>query len=125
MILIRHKVTGEPLLEVQGDSLAGATLGRAVLLYADLQQADLRGAYLGGADLSHAHLSKTVIARCRDLHQSIGLDQVDYLSPSSIDIETLRYCIPHLGPDFLSSLGLEATEVEELRSLFSVQEAPH
>src|SRR5215216_3924733 len=64
MIIIRHKVTGEPLLEVQGDTLAGAALGRAVLLYADLRQADLRGAFLRGADLCQADLRDAKLDGC-------------------------------------------------------------
>src|SRR5882724_4445556 len=56
MIVIRHKETGEPLLEVAADTLAGADLEGAMLLCADLKGADLRGAHLRVADLCQADL---------------------------------------------------------------------
>ena len=43
---IKHKITNEVLLTIEGDSLQGANLQGA-----DLQGADLRGADLQGADL--------------------------------------------------------------------------
>ena len=49
MIAIRHKQTGTLLLELPGNSLAGAPLSGAVLMEADLRKADLRGADLRGA----------------------------------------------------------------------------
>ena len=61
MTLIRHKETGQLLLEVPGDTLAGADLVRVVLLCADLHGADLRGAKLRGADLCQADLRGTVL----------------------------------------------------------------
>ena len=48
---IKHKITGEVLLTIEGDSLQGA-----YLRYANLQRADLRGADLQGADLQRADL---------------------------------------------------------------------
>jgi pentapeptide repeat protein len=56
MIVIRHKETGEPLLEVAADTLAGADLEGAMLLCADLKGADLRGAHLRVVDLCQADL---------------------------------------------------------------------
>ena len=53
---IKHKITGEVLLTIEGDSLQGADLQRANLQRADLQRADLRGADLRGADLRGADL---------------------------------------------------------------------
>ena len=56
MIVIRHKDTGEPLLEVAAETLAGADLEGAMLLCADLKGADLRGAHLRVVDLCQADL---------------------------------------------------------------------
>jgi len=46
VITIRHKQTGDVLLEYPGDTLAGGSLIHAVLLGADLRNADLGGASL-------------------------------------------------------------------------------
>ena len=58
VIVIRHKETGETLLEVQADTLAGADLEGAMLLGADLRGADLRGAFLRMVDLCQADLRR-------------------------------------------------------------------
>ena len=60
---IKHKITGEVLLTIEGDSLQGAdlqgaNLQRAYLRGADLQGADLQGADLRGADLQGADLQR-------------------------------------------------------------------
>ena len=56
MTVIRHKMTGEPLHEVSGDTLRGATLDHLVLLAADLRGADLRGADLRESRMNRADL---------------------------------------------------------------------
>ena len=61
MIRVRHKETGEALLDWPGDTLAGAELPNAVLLYADLQGVNLAGANLRGADLCQADLRDAVL----------------------------------------------------------------
>ena len=61
MITIRHRETGESLLEWPGDTLAGAELPNAVLLYADLRGADLSGANLRALDLCQADLRNAVV----------------------------------------------------------------
>jgi uncharacterized protein YjbI with pentapeptide repeats len=90
----------------------------ANLRHAELSMAVLNGVQLAEGDLAHAHLSKSVITRCRDLHQALGLDRLDYLSPSSVDLETLRHCMPGLEDELLQGLGLEPPEIDELRDLF-------
>jgi uncharacterized protein YjbI with pentapeptide repeats len=102
--------------------LAGALvndsdLRRASLRQAELTTATLGGNHLTGADFTGAHLSRTVFARCHDLHQAIGLDALDYLSPSCIDLETLRECLAGLPDEFLDSMGLEARQLESLRGM--------
>jgi uncharacterized protein YjbI with pentapeptide repeats len=110
---------------LRGCNLSYAMLAGAVLTNVDLRGADLRHAELvtatfGGvllalAELSHAHLSRTVFARCHDLDEALGLDALEYLSPSSIDMESLRACLAGLTDDFLAGVGVEPREIEVLR----------
>ena len=58
---IKHKLTSEVLLTIEGDSLRSANLKGADLRWADLRGADLRGANLRGADLRGADLPTDVI----------------------------------------------------------------
>lgn len=53
---IRHKITGEVLLTIEGDTLRGADLSYKFLHAADLYRQDLRGANLEGATLYYADL---------------------------------------------------------------------
>ena len=53
---IKHKITNEVLLTIEGDSLQGADLRWADLQGANLRGANLRGANLLGADLLGADL---------------------------------------------------------------------
>ena len=53
---IKHKITNEVLLTIEGDSLQGANLQGVNLQYADLQGANLQGANLQGASLQYADL---------------------------------------------------------------------
>ena len=48
---IKHKITGEVLLTIEGANLQGADLQGANLRWANLQGADLKGADLQGANL--------------------------------------------------------------------------
>jgi len=56
MMDIRHRITGETIHTVEGDTLRGADLRGANLRGANLYGADLRGADLRGADLRGADL---------------------------------------------------------------------
>ena len=53
---IKHKITNEVLLTIEGDSLQGANLKGANLKGANLKGANLKGANLKGADLQGADL---------------------------------------------------------------------
>ena len=53
---IKHKITNEVLLTIEGDSLQGADLRGADLQAANLRDADLKGADLRWADLKYADL---------------------------------------------------------------------
>ena len=54
---IKHKLTGETLIDLYGDDLCGADLSGADLSGVDLCEASLYGADLSGAQLSGADLS--------------------------------------------------------------------
>jgi uncharacterized protein YjbI with pentapeptide repeats len=102
--------------------LAGALVNDSDLRRANLRQAELAtatfsGTQLAEADLTGAHLSKTVFARSHDLHHARGLASLEYLSPSCIDLETLRQCLAGLPEDFLEGVGVEARELEALRGM--------
>ena len=58
---IKHKITNEVLLTIEGDSLQEANLKGADLRWANLQGADLQGANLRWADLQGANLPTDVI----------------------------------------------------------------
>ena len=53
---IKHKITGEVLLTIEGDTLREANLREANLREANLREANLRWADLQGADLREADL---------------------------------------------------------------------
>ena len=89
----------------------------AILLQAELALATLSGVLLTDADLTGAHLSKTVFARCHDLHRALGLDSLSCSSPSSIDLETLRVCLVGLPDQFLEEVGVEPRDYEALRGM--------
>jgi uncharacterized protein YjbI with pentapeptide repeats len=98
-----------------GALINDSDLRRAILRQADLATATFSGNRLDEADFTGAHLSKTVFARCHDLHQVRGLDSLAYFSPSCIDMETLRECLAGLPDEFLEGMGLEIRELEALR----------
>ena len=53
---IKHKITNEVLLTIEGDSLQGANLKGSNLQYANLKGADLKWANLKGSNLQYANL---------------------------------------------------------------------
>jgi uncharacterized protein YjbI with pentapeptide repeats len=97
---------------VNDSDLRGASFAKA-----ELATATLSGNRLSGADFTGAHLSRTVFARCHDLHCARGLESLEYLSPSCIDLETLRECLAGLPDEFLQGVGLEGRELEALRGM--------
>jgi len=102
--------------------LLGAVFNDTDLRGANLQEAELgtatlSGVLLSGAKFARAHLSRTVFARCHDLHEALGLDALAYLSPSSIDLETLRVSVAGLPDEFLEGLGVEPRDLEVFRGM--------
>jgi uncharacterized protein YjbI with pentapeptide repeats len=92
-------------------------LRRVSLRRAELATATLSGILAEAADFSGAHLSRTVFARCRDLHRARGLDALEYMSPSCVDLETLRECLAGLPDEFLVGMGVERRSVAGLAGL--------
>ena len=82
----------------------------------ELAYTALNGVRLAGADLSRAHFSKTVLARCHDLHLATGLDSIQHASLSAVDIDTLRHCGARLPDEFLEEVGMGRDDVERLRA---------
>jgi hypothetical protein len=107
-----------------GADLTGSYLAEAKLRGASLGFANLQSTYLGGADLTGARLAFTVLADCPSLHQATGLDKIEHLGPSALDLRTLRAgaaegAPSHLPEAFLRGVGLARPEIESLRALYS------
>jgi len=99
-----------------GANFDGAKLSRATLTAADFSQASLREADLDGADLTAARVAFTIFAH-DDLSAVRGLDAVDHIGPSSIDINTIydsKGKIPHL---FLRGAGVPENFIQHMASL--------
>jgi len=95
-------------------------LAGASLRHTDLTFAVLNGAALADADFSSALLSRTVIAQCTDLWRARGLDTLELLSRSSIDLATLRQGAEKLPDELLQRIGLEGEALAALRSASAV-----
>ncbi len=104
--------------DLTGASLAHSSLVGAILTGCDLTGADLRNADLTlatlngvrchGAKFDGSLWSKTVVARASGLHDALGLDDVRYGDPSSVDFWTLQESL-----DVLPNAWLEHTGVRE------------
>ena len=102
--------------------LAGAIVTDSDFQRANLQHAELATATLSGVKLvrpmlSQAHLSRTVIARCPDLSQALGLDSLSYTSPSSIDLESLRAGLSRSAGRFSGGSWGAGRQIEALREV--------
>jgi hypothetical protein len=75
----------------------------------------MNGVRLAGADLSRAHFSQTVIARCRDVHLAKGLDTVELLQPSSIDLDTLRHSFWRVPDEVREAFGVDRATTNLVR----------
>ena len=93
----------------------GADLRDSILRHCDLTFAVLNGVQLSGADLERAHFSQTVIARCRDFHQARGLDMVELLQPSSIDLDTLRHSFWRRPDEIREAFGVDRATANLMR----------
>jgi hypothetical protein len=102
-----------------GASLTGSYLAETRLVQATLIHTNLQNTYLGDADFSGARMAFTVLTDCPSLHQAWGLDTVEHLGPSALDLGTLRAGAAALPDPFLFGAGLTPTEIASLRQLFS------
>jgi hypothetical protein len=107
--------------KLQGANLRGATLRYANLTRANLQKANLRGADLESVDLRGANLLGSQLVEAKvgnthfaalDLSQTIGLDDVIHISPSSISTDTFVLSKGNISEVFLRGCGLSDWEIE-------------
>ena len=103
-------------------NMAGAKLHRT-----DLNGATLEGAYLYRADLIGSFLKGTDFrrAQCRltafhnvDLREAVGLDEVQHMGPSSIDIATLARSGGTISEAFLRGCGVPDKVLDYTKGLF-------
>ena len=76
-------------VDLTGAKLSGANLAGAVLTSAHLRDADLTSARPAGADLTGAYFAGATLADL-DLSQTLGLEAIIHLGPSTIDQRTLE-----------------------------------
>ncbi len=111
--------------DLSGADLSFSQLGNASLAYTSLVGANLTGCDLSGADLRGADLtlatlsgvrchgarfaeslwSKTVVARASGLHEAVGLEDVRFGDPSSVDLWTLKESVDGLPESWLEYTG--------------------
>lgn len=108
-------------------NLSQANLVRASLSHAFLAEADLRKAFLAdtdftqailyGADLHEARVWSTIFGDV-DLSEVKGLETLEHLRPSLIDIRTLARSSGRIPEAFLSQAGIEPAIIPALLALF-------
>lgn len=104
---------------LSGANLTGAYCAEAKFVGANLSYANLQSTYLGDADLTRARLAFTMLADCLSLTQTIGLDEVEHLGPSTLDLTTLRTGLAELPDSFLLGVGLAHEEIRALRAVYA------
>ena len=121
-------MSGRVLRTVDADSLKNADLTGAHLTRADLNganlarahlsHADLTGANLTGADLNGAYFGNTTIIHCPTLYLAKGLETIQHLGVSALDVITLRACVNQLPDVFLQGVGYNLEEIQTLRAMY-------
>jgi len=111
-------------VEFRGAKLRAVDFRNANLTRADLRGANLAGVDLGGANLSEARLHGVKLdeAVCFstaftnvDLVDTIGLETIEHLGPSSLGTDTLARAEGTLPIAFLRGCGLPDWEIEAAR----------
>jgi len=102
--------------DLKGANLSGANLIFSLLQGANLGEADLSSANLietalDKADFSLAYLDSTVFG-ANDLSQVIGLEKVNHLASSLLDIATIHLSIGKIPEIFLRGCGLSDVDIE-------------
>ena len=108
--------------------LTGADLSASILGGADFYCADLKGSYLvgvdfrqtdfAGANLSRAFVGHTTFA-ANDLSETLGLDSVHHMGPSSLGIDTLYQSKGKIPESFLRGCGVPEDFIKLIPSLTS------
>jgi hypothetical protein len=93
-----------------------ADLRRANLAESMLNQTDLGGANLRGADVTGAMIAGTTFGNC-DLRETIGLDTIRHISPSTIDLISVFQFQARIPVAFLRGLGVPEFLIEYLPSV--------
>lgn len=109
------------LADLSGADLSGAHLGGTRLGGADLSGAHLGGVYLNSSDLSHADLSRaqlgwTVFCNI-DLSETIGLETVQHIGPSTIGVDTILKSKGNIPHKFLLDSGMPQEVIDYLLPL--------
>ena len=97
-------------------NLSMADVSMTKLVKADLCRANLINTQLKKTDLTQSTIGFTIFANV-DLSSALGLDTINHLGPSSIDIDTIfrsRWSIPEV---FLKGLGVPEIFVDYMSSL--------
>ncbi|MEL6403099.1 MAG: toll/interleukin-1 receptor domain-containing protein [Chloroflexota bacterium] len=114
------------LADLMGANLRQADLIMTRLVMADLMGADLKQAELRLANLSGAKLEKSDLseARCHltifsnvDLSNTIGLNSIQHVGPSTVGIDTLERSQGKIPEAFLRGCGVSDTIIAFARSL--------
>ncbi len=101
---------------LRGANLSGADLSEAKLNEADLAASDLTGAKLDWTDLTGALVGLTRFTNV-DLSGVIGLETVEHLSPSSIDIDTIYMSEGKIPHSFLRRAGVPEFFIQNIAGL--------
>lgn len=96
--------------------LSGAKLKDANLRNADLHGTNLRGAILNHANIQHAICSNTVFAAI-DLSETIGLDTVQHVGPSTLGMDTYFKSKGEIPEIFMRGCGVPETLITFLPSM--------
>src|SRR5260370_3633119 len=110
--LIRTDLTNANL---SGANLSLADLHEAVLREADLSLANFNGATLLKTDFSQATVALTIFGDT-DLSQAKGLDTMNHLTGSIIDIDTIYRSKDNISEIFLKSVGVPNTLITYVNS---------
>jgi hypothetical protein len=106
-------LTGATLFDMD---LGGVDLRGAYLSGADLNKTDLSGAYLREADLSGVEVYYTTFDDL-DLSMTKGLDSVQHLGPSYIDVHTIYRSHGQIPEAFLRGCGVPDNFIAYMGSL--------
>ncbi|HLX63278.1 MAG TPA: toll/interleukin-1 receptor domain-containing protein [Planctomycetota bacterium] len=94
-----------------GSDLSGANLSHAKIAHTHFNDTDL-----AGADFSHAWISDTVFANV-DLRRTLGLETVNFISPSSLGIDSIYRSHGQIPTTFLRGCGVPEEFVRLIPSL--------